>query len=495
MCNTQLNNDFLVRRRPQLQLLSFNQINQIHLSSLEVLERTGINVLLPEAIDILRQAGADVTDKNRVRIPSYLVEEALRLAPSRITISDRKGKPTMYLEGHNTYYGTGPTMQYVIDVDSGKRRDSSKEDIEKAALICDYLDNIDFVLTMGMTGSINPSTSGMDPQITDRYDFEAMLSNTTKPLIFSNWSLEGLSDCYDMAVAVRGSAENFRRNPFIIHYAEPTTPLIHTQEPLEQLLFCAEKGIPIIYVSGPVMGGTSPVTMAGTLVISNAEFLSGLVIAQLKRKGAPVIYGGGGSPLDMRSSVNVYSGPDFCLNHIALKEIASFYGLPDFNTGGCTDAKVLDQQAAMEAALSLFQAGLVGSNLVHDIGYMESGLTACWELIILADEIIDEIKFFLKGIEVNKATLAIELIDKVGPGGNFLTEEHTLKHFKEIWYPKVMNRDNYKKWVQDGSKPLDTILNEKVKWIFENHKPEPLSEEVKGEIEKILERAKEKYNS
>jgi len=475
MFNRQLNNDFLVRRRPQLQLLSFDQIYQIHLSSLGILERTGVNVFLPEAVDLLREAGADVTDKHRVRIPSCLVEEALRVAPHRITISDRNGKPAMFLEGHNSYYGTGPTTQFVLDVYSGKRRTTTKEDIEKAALICDYLPNIDFVSTMGMSGGINPSSRGMNPQITDRYDFEAMLSHTTKPLMFSNWSLAGLSDIYDMAIVVRGSAENFRRSPFIMHYAEPTTPLQHASEPLQELLFCAEKGIPLIYASGPVMGGTAPVTIAGALALSNAEFLSGLVITQLKRKGAPVIYGGGISPMDMHTTVSMYGGPEFYLSQIALKEIASYYGFPDFNIGGCTDAKVLDQQAAIEASFSLLQAGLVGSNLIHDIGYMESGLTACWELIIMADEIIDKIKRLLKGVEINKETLATEAIDKVGPGGNFLMEEHTLKHFKEIWYPKLTNRDIYENWVRDGSKPLGKVLNEKAKWILENYKPESLS--------------------
>jgi len=295
-----------------------------------------------------------------------------------------------------------------------------------------------------------------------------------------------------MVVAVRGSAENFRRNPFIIHYSEPTTPLKHTQEPLQKLLFCAEKGIPIVYVSAPVTGGTAPVTIAGALALSNAEFLSGLVIAQLKHKGAPIIYGGLAGPLDMHTTVNLYAGPEVYLNHIAIKEMASYYGLPDFNTGGCTDAKILDQQAAIESTFSLLQAGLAGSSLLHDVGYMESGLTASWESIVMADEIIDEIKHFLKGIKVNKETLAVDVIDKVGPGGNFLAEEHTLKHFKEVWYPKLINRDIYENWVRDGSKPLGKVLNEKVKWILENHKPEPLSKGVKGKIKEILERAKRK---
>ena len=487
MSNRQFNNDFLIKRRPQLQLLSSDQIYQIHLSSLEILERTGVKVLLPEAVNLLREAGADVTAKNRVRIPSFLVEEALSFTPHRITISDRNGKPAMFLEDHNTYYGTGTDTKFTLDSYSGERRNSKGEDIEKAALICDYLPNIDFVGSMG-----GVSVNEINPILSDRQNFIRILFNTAKPILFTSWSLAGLSDIYDMVVAVRGSAENFRRNPFIIHYAEPTTPLKHAQEPLQELLFCAEKGIPIVYVSAPVTGGTAPVTLAGALALSNAEFLSGLVIAQLKHKGAPIIYGGLAGPLDMHTTVNLYAGPEVYLNHIAIKEMASYYGLPDFNTGGCTDAKILDQQAAIEATFSLLQAGLAGSSLLHDVGYIESGLTASWELIVMADEIIDEIKHFLKGIEVNQETLAVDVIDKVGPEGNFLAEEHTLRHFREIWYSKLINRDIYENWVRDGSKPLGKVLNEKVKWILENHKPEPLSEEVKGKIKEILERAEYK---
>jgi len=487
MFNRQLNNDFLVRRRPRIQLLSSDQIYQIHLSSLKVLERTGVNVLLPEAVDLLREAGADVTGEKRVRIPSHLVEEALRSAPRRITISDRNGKPAMFLEDHNIHYGTGTDTKFTIDLYSGKRRASKGEDVEKAALICDYLPNIDFVGSMG-----GVSASEVNPLVSDRHNFARMIYNTTKPILFTSWGLAGLSDIYDMAVAVRGSAENFRRNPFIMLYTEPTSPLQHTREALEELLFCAEKSIPLIYVSGPVMGGTAPVTLAGALIISNAEFLSGLVIAQLKHKGAPVIYGGGSTPMDMRTTVDIYSGPESYLNRIAVKEIASYYGLPDFNTGGFTDSKILDQQAAIEASISLVRAGLAGSNLIHDIGYVESGLTACWGSIVMADEIIDEIKSILKGIEVNEETSALDVIDKIGPGGHFLEEEHTLKHFKEIWYPKLINRDTYENWVRDGSKSLGEVLNEKVKWILGNHKPEPLSEEVKGKIKEILKKAEKK---
>jgi len=217
--------------------------------------------------------------------------------------------------------------------------------------------------------------------------------------------------------------------------------------------------------------------------------LSGLVIAQLKRKGAPIITGGGSAPLDMKTSVYLYVGPEAMLCNVALKELAAYYGLPDFNTGGCSDAKVLDEQAAYEACYMILQAGLTGSSMVHDVGYLESGLTACWELMVLADEMIEGNKYFLKGIEVSRETMAVDLIHKVGAEGNFLGADHTMRHFKSIWYPNLINRENYETWEAGGSKRLGQVLNEKVKWILENHTPEPLSKELRDDIQVILDRA------
>jgi len=168
------------------------------------------------------------------------------------------------------------TIQYVYDIDTGERRPTDHEDIEKAARLCDYLPNIDFVMPMGMTAGVDPASRGMNPNLTDRYDFAAMLRNTTKPLMCSCWTVDGLSDIYEMAVAVRGSEQNFQNNPFFISFRQPVSPLRHDAEPLRAILYCADKGIPMCYASYPLMGATGPATLAGSFALSNAEFLSGL---------------------------------------------------------------------------------------------------------------------------------------------------------------------------------------------------------------------------
>ncbi len=189
--------------RPQIRLLTMEKIERIHQASLKVLSQTGVKVLLPEAVELMADAGCDVVDADLVKIPSRLVEECLAAAPSSITVYDRTGHQAMQLEGQNIHFGTGPTIQYVIDVETGQRRDTTMEDIAKAARIVDYLPNLDYAMTMGMSVGIGLHSYGLNPVVTDRFDFAAMLLNTTKPLMFSNWSVEGLSDCYDMAVAVR----------------------------------------------------------------------------------------------------------------------------------------------------------------------------------------------------------------------------------------------------------------------------------------------------
>jgi len=472
---------FLKQTRPRLQFLTDDQRQEIHMASLEVLERTGVNVMLPEAIVLLKEAGAYVIDESRVKIPSFLVEEALRSAPSRITIYDREGKPVMYLEGYNSYFGPGTDTPYVIDIESGQRRPACGDDVNQVARLCDALPNIDFVACMG-----GMSPDECDPKLSDRHNFYRILANTTKPILYTAWSLDGMVAIHKMAITVRSNEDDFRTKPFIIQYAEPITPLQHTSESLEKLLFCAEKGIPVAYVSAPIMGATSPVTVAGNLVLQNAEFLSGLVIAQLHRKGAPVIYGGGGTPMDMRSSVNIFNGPEPFLVHAAAKEMASFYGLPDFNTGGCSDSKVFDQQASAEAAVSLLQAAMTGSSLVHDVGYLNSGMTASLELILMADEMIDQIKHILKGIHLDSATLAVDVIAGVGPGGNYLANDHTNLNFRKIWYPRFFDRTNYDTWKAHGAKDLGSVLTKRVRSILQSHQPEPLTAENQKEIENIL---------
>jgi len=469
------------QRYPQLRVLSETQIEELHLATLEILRRTGVVVLQEEARKLLKEAGAEV-DGERVRIPPHLVEWAIRVAPPRVVLCDRDGNPTMYLEDNRCYYGTGSDTHNVVDPYTGERRRVLKADIVNVMKVCDYLPNIDFVMCMGIASDVLES-------ISDLHHFEAMVSNTKKPIVFTAWGLENLKDIVEMAEAVAGGPEALRRNPFIALYAEPVSPLQHILEGTETLLYMVEKGLPVIYTPGLMGGAAGPVTCAGALAQGNAELLSGLVIAQLKREGTPFIYGGGIVFMDMATAVIAYVSPEFLLTTAALTDLAHYYKLPMFSFAGCSDSKVFDQQAALEGAIWTFLAALSGANLIHDVGYIESGLTTSFEMLVVTNEVIGMVRRFMEGVEINEETLALDVIDKVGPGGNFLAEDHTYRHFREHWLPELIDRGNYKSWVEKGKKTLGQRANEKVREILETHIPEPLPEEIREELARIIERA------
>ncbi|HOL17990.1 MAG TPA: trimethylamine methyltransferase family protein [Bacillota bacterium] len=467
-----------------LHLLSEDQLEQIHYGTLEVLERTGVKVHEKEALELLHGAGARV-EGNLVKIPAWLVERALATAPSRVGLAARDGSRALSLEKGNIYYGTGSETPFTIDINSGERRRTVKADVCNAARLADALKNIDFVMALALAYDV-PLASA------DVHQFEAMLLNTTKPICFTTYDRRGLLDIIEMAELAAGGAEALREKPNLIHYAEPTAPLQHTREALEKLITCAAERIPVVYASVVMLGATGPVTMAGALVVANAEILSGLVIHQLKAPGAPFIYGGGIPPMDMTTSICSYGAPERDLGCSALVRLSQYYNLPSFTTAGCSDAHRFDQQAGMEAGFNLLISGLAGGNLIHDLGYMGVGMTSCLEYVLLCDEAAGAVKHLLRGVAVNPETLALDLIEKVGPGGHFLSEEHTARHFRqEMYFPKTLNRDNYDGWLAGGGKTFDQKANERVKEILAQHTVPPLPPEVVKEIKSISARSRQ----
>jgi trimethylamine--corrinoid protein Co-methyltransferase len=465
---------------PHFRKLSDGQRDRIHQASLEILERTGVVLDEPEAVELLRRAGAHLFDDGRVRIPAALVEWALALAPKRIVLCDRHGRRVMPLEGNNVFYGTGSDCPNVIDVQTGERRPGTLRDVEDGARVCDALPNIDFVMSLN-------GADDLDPRVADRYQMRAMLSNTTKPILAVTTSFEGCVDVIEMAEIVAGGADALRRNPLCGFYINVAAPLHHDPESLRKLLFLAEKGLPATYTPVVLRGLSGPVTLAGALALANAGELAGLVIAQLKREGAPIILSGGTNDLaDMRYLDDIYAAPE---NRVLFMEMGHRYGLPLFGLGGCSDAKLPDQQAAAEAALTLLTETLAGSHLVHDVGYLDSGLTYSLEQLVMCDEFINWIRRFMEGVPVDDEALALDLIDDLGPDGNYLGQPHTVRHYKEDWYPALLDRQNYDGWSAAGGKTLRERANERVKQILAEHRPEPLPAGVARALDTVIQRA------
>ena len=353
------------------------------------------------------------------------------------------------------------------------------EDVKRASRLADGLDNVDFIMSMGLAGDCPVERS-------DRYHFAAMMENSGKPIMFTAWSLEGLEEIYRMAAIAAGGTDRLQRRPFLIHYAMSIAPFIHPKDSLQKVLFCAEKHIPVEYHSVDIGGSTAPATLAGSFVQGNARMLSGLVIHQLKSPGAPLIVDTSVVFLDMKTMVSPYMSPEVLLASIMNKEMALYYGVPTFAKAGAGDAKILDQQAGVEIGMTIFNEYLIGNNLIHDMGYLEMGMTGSLESLVICDEVVSYVKRFGRGVDFSTEHLALDVIEEIGPSGNYLTHDHTLKHFREeFWFAGLMDHNNHETWVKQGSKSLFDRAHERAAQILENHSPPALEEKAAAEIYRI----------
>ncbi len=460
--------------------LTEEQIRKLHLATLDVLERTGVSVKNDRARSLLLDAGARAGAGDVVHIPSAMVKNAIAAAPEKVVLHDRDGRSAVPLEASNVFFGTGSDTPNTIDPHTRERRRTVKEDTRKFALLCDHLPNMDFIMSMAVAQDVPSAESFV-------HEFQAMVEGTSKPIVFTASDGRDIGTIYRMAVAVAGDEKTLRQRPFILHYAEPISPLIHSKEGTDKLLFCAEKGIPVVYVSGCTSGGTMPVTLAGTITVANAECLSGLVIAQLKSAGAPFVYGANVGTIDMRTSQYAYGSPEHSLTNSIFAAMGHYYKLPVWGLAGASDSKIFDGQAAAEATLSIFAALLSGANLVHDVGYIENGLTSSMEMVLFSDEMISMCRRFTGGVTLDDESLAADLIDSVGHGGHFLDSLHTAKHFRtQHWLTRFMDHMHYGAWKQAGGLTLYERLNAAVKDILEKHRPKPLADDVRKELSRIV---------
>jgi trimethylamine--corrinoid protein Co-methyltransferase len=479
--------NYQVNATAQFRVLSDDQIEEIFHAALDVLERVGTRVYGEEGLALLRDAGCLVSDSDLVRIPSWLVKDALNTAPQRIVVAGRDRRQRVVLEKDKIYFGTGSDCPSLVDPYTDEVCKYTYQDVYNAARISDALPHIDFHMSLGLT-------SGVPVLTYDRHQFLAMMQGTSKPLVITSVDKEGLADQYRMACQVLGGSEEFARAPLFVIYIEPSSPLSHSVEAVEKILYSAETGIPAIYTPCTMCGATAPVTLAGGMVQCLAECLVGVVLAQLKRRGAAVIIGGVQSAIDMATSILSYGAPEMVLLSAAMTDVAKWLRLPMFSTAGCSDAKVLDQQAAIEAAMSVTIAALSGANLIHDVGYLESGLLGSFDMLVMSNEVIGMAKRILAGVTVTPETLAVDVIEQVGPGGHYLTQHHTRQHFKsELWFPTLVDRQMRRGWEASGGKTMAERVRAQVKDILEHHQPLPIPAEVEARLREIVAEADERH--
>lgn len=473
-----LRSNYVTNSSLSFRVFTEQQCEEIHLATLEVLERVGVVINHPKALELVKKAGAYVNGE-RVKFPAALVEKCIRSAPSRVVMCDREGTRKMFLENNKSYFGPGPTVNYTLDPFTGERRLPTINDTCRASRVMDALQNIDFQMDFGTARDIQTD-------IADVLMFEAMVNNSTKPIVHWGFNSKNYKAMVDMAIVIRGSLQELQNYPFLCFYSEPITPLTHDVDAIEKTMFMAEHFLPCINTPAPLAGATGPATMAGNIVLANAECLSGLVVHQLTKEGAPFIMGGVITIMDMATTQITYSSPEFSLMAAGMTNMAQYYKIPMFSTAGCSDSKCVDQQAGIDIATNCLMAALSGGNIVHDVGYMESGISTSLLQLVIADEVIGQVRQIVKGIEVNKNTLAVDVIEKVGPGGHFLEEEHTFNNFKkEWWFPTIFNRGRYDDWASKGQPDLAEIAKKKLQQIIDNHEPKQLDSVTIDKIKEI----------
>jgi trimethylamine--corrinoid protein Co-methyltransferase len=464
---------------PQLSMLEREHCEYIHLASLEILRRTGVRVYHQEALDLLSESGNVALEGNLVRFLPGIVEWAIEQAPSRVPLCRRGSDDVLVpLEGKRVSFGTGSDCLTYLDPRSGERRPFESQDVIDCIHIVDAMPNVEFCMSMGV-----PVDHGPSPFMAQ---YAMMLEHTDKPIVFVCHDRADAEAILAMAAVASGGPEKMRMHPPLLLYTEPSSPLRHTETAVGKLLLMAEEAIPVVHSPAPVQGGTAMVPLAGAMAQANAEILSGLVMHQLKRAGAPFVYGSGMHHLDMQTTISLYTCPEFMLARVMVAEMGRYYGLPTWGYAGDANSCVVDEQAAAEGTFSILISLLAGNNLTHDIGYLESGKTTSPEMIVLCDEIIDMLRKFMRGVKFDQDTLAMDVIHSVGPDGDYLSSEHTLSHFRDLWRPKIFNRLGGEAWTMKGGKRTGEILREKTVSIIEEYQPKPLPDGVKEEIDYIL---------
>lgn len=471
------NQDFNIT--PKFSYWSEDQIYQLHFAALGILQDVGVLVKEEESLKLFKDGGAAV-DGELVKIPNWMLKEALSTAPSKINVYNTDGTPALCLERNNIYFGLGTDLPYFTDPYTQEIRQTVLADVENVSKVTAKADNIDFISNLGLP-------SDVPQEMTDLYNMKAVRSYCKKPYLSTATGFENMKAIIDMAAIQAGGHEQLRLYPTLMQYAEPVTPLINPVDSLHKLLLCAEYGIPITYSSGIMAGGTGPVTTAGSMALGLAEGLAGLVLHQLKRKGSPFILGVVYSSMDMKTAVSCYGGPEFGMGNAIVGQLGRFYGLPTYGTCCCTDSNVLDIQAGMDYMFSAMMATLGGTNLNHDCAYLGSGMIGSLQSILMAGETIAWVRRFAGGVPLNKDTLALDLIAEKGHGGDYFTADHTAKNFrKEMWYPSYLNRKQHLAWQDEGSPSVMDKLSRKVHAIIEADTELVLTKEELAGFDKII---------
>jgi trimethylamine---corrinoid protein Co-methyltransferase len=465
-----------------IKILADDDIEQIHLSALSILWRIGVEVREEQAFRILQKAGCP-TNGMRVRIPSHLVEEAIRLAPKTFTLYGRNPEFKIPLEDRRVFYEPMIGRLNILDLENGTRRRTTLQDVSDLVRVADYLEHY----TLLHSGAIMPHIEGVPDGVSHVHGYYASVRNSSKVIKGVVRGKQKARDCIRMAAIIAGGEEELKHKPNIFTTCNVISPLQFAPEQTEGLIEYARMGLPVDIASEPQSGATSPATLAGTIAQQTAEILAMIVVAQLVNPGTPVLMGTVGAAMDMRNGTICLGGVEAGMINVAHAQMARFYQIPSRGTGSNTESKSLDLQAGIEKTLTLMTPALAGINMIFYPGTMDHALTVSLESLVVDHEICGMIHRMLQGIAVNDSSLGIDIIEKVGPGGHFLNQSHTLANFqKEHYIPKLCDRDSHETWLQKGRPGMLDAAKQTVRKILSEHEPSPLDPAVEKELLAVI---------
>jgi len=466
------------------EILSASGLHCIHAAGLSLLEDPGIFCESEAIAGIFKKGGAKVDEKSGVVFVSPdMVEKALKSAPKSFVMHGLDPEMDLLVEPGRVYYGMGGSSEPLFyDYDLGQPRKPTRADMVSCTRVGQALSNMDFIMTLCTSGDV-PADQAF------YHDISALCLNTTKPIVFTVLDRDYMKRVIGIVSAASGGESEFRRRPRVMGFVTPVSPLTFPRL-IEGIIDTVAVGMPVLYAPGPMMSATAPTTIAGLLAQTVAELLFGLVLVQLLKPGAPVVLKMDSDVMDPQTGQCTYGSPEQILGRAALAQIGRFYSIPTFTMGGGVESKLPDAEAAAEAMMGMLVNALSGITLSQAQGTLASGMYGSLEQLVVCNEMIRMIRRLSEGFSVNEDTLALDVIRSVGHGGNFLTEDHTLRFFKEeLYFPDLFRRRSIDDWLNSGGKPVIELAHERVSAILRSAGGIHLPVGAKEAVEEALEHA------
>lgn len=473
---------FTFDTQPKFRFLDNAEIIKLHNAALTVLEETGIFFDCQEAVDILAKTGCTVDQETMVvRFPKDIVEKALQSVPETFQLYDRDGENPITIGGDNCYFDPGSAGLNFLEDNGITAHAAVSKDIVNIYKVTDALENYPIQATA-------VSLADVPKEITDCYRVYLMLKNTKKPMAAGAFAVEGIGNIAKLLIQIRGSEEALREKPLAFFDICSSPSLKYTNISCHNIFDCANLGLPIETISVPMPGAVSPATISGSLLISLVETLGGIVLAQTVNPGNPMIFGGAPMTFDMRYSTTSLNACESSLISTSYAQIARYYGMPCHTYAGLADSKVVDAQAGLETAFSGLLAAISGINVIAGPGMIDFVNTFSLEKLVIDHEIIAMTKRIQRGFKISDETLAIDLIHELGPGGDYMSAEHTLEHFRNELYipPDVIDKKNRNTWEAEGKRDIFQRAHEKVEHILANHEVPVLDEAIEAKLDNAM---------